>query len=693
MLATLWILMIVSSISITSWTDVFIDMRDALWSWSRSTIDKWDLKDLSKSVVNWDIYEQAHTLAEFQIVQPALDALDMTHQRIASFCWWDIEAKHVTTIFSQLPYWQDLDTMLAARRIVDDVQEYNFEESCVEVVKCYFKDQLEENWVDLAEYNAYTTSTFAACTDVVSRIHTTMLLHTTTKQISKNNNYWDEMFANGTLDDSPYDLLVTIWDIWDLLFTHNEKPSEIKFYDNDPYEFYETSSWDNAISGDTVDVDPDIIEEYPTQDPNDLTELERLPLTSWVTPQIPDWPTNTYTPPQWPPEWWTQWGHDNWINPTWWSIQQNELCEEPVPEQEAETSVLENAEKEREYAYERNEKLDLDTTTAVALWSMFAPEIQQAFGDDSESVAEEVATKAVQDAAAIAWEIWDIWWETLNEFKSHVQWCVEQFTDQTKDKRQKILWKSITQPTAFTKCVYNWMCKEVGDESKLWLYRIKICKQPFRWYNINSNQPVQSIEEIMDELSNVCYWMRESWQLLKHNKTKDHWTNKLMNIKLWDKFSFWLTVWFQAPPAWLQDHAAEKRLAVESNQFLTLLSLWFNEELNYEQEKNKYNLLHDPIAEEYFAEEFDPSIALEKTRWMKISSAIVPWSDDQNARNTDNPVWKRHEIEQQLQHYSELDSLLQQFVQQNTEYWIFAAEHGKSMKETWKATYDKFKWN
>jgi len=442
-------------------------MRDSLGSRSRSTIDKGELKDLPKTVVNWDIYEHAHALAEFQIVQPAIEALDMTHQHISEFCDWDLDAKHVTTVFAQMPYGQDLDTMMSSRKIIDDVLTYNFEESCVEVVKCYFKEQLEADWVNLATYDAYTTWTLAACSDAVTRVYNAMLLDSSIKQTNKNNNYGDEMFINWTLDDSPFDLLVTIGDIWDILFAHNEKPSRMQYYDNDPYEFYETS-WDNALAWDIVDVDPDVLEEYPTQDPNEQTNNERLPLTSWVTPAIPDWPTNTYTPPQTAPEWWTQWGHEWGIAPSWWSIQ-NELCEEEPPEEQEVENELENAEAEREYVYDRNNKLPVDDLLAVALWAKVSPEIEAALWDEDSEVSQEDLEIAQQQADEIVNEMADIGWNTLDEFKNHVQSCVEQFTDQTKDKRQKILWKSITQPTAFTKCVLWWMCKEVGDETtKYW---------------------------------------------------------------------------------------------------------------------------------------------------------------------------------------------------------------------------------
>lgn len=57
-----------------------------------------------------------------------------------------------------------------------------------------------------------------------------------------------------------------------------------------------------------------------------------------------------------------------------------------------------------------------------------------------------------------------------------------------------------------------------------------------------SNQPVLSIEEIIDEMSNVCTVLDSSGQLLEHNKTKDAWDHQLMRVRFGDKFSFSLNV-------------------------------------------------------------------------------------------------------------------------------------------------------
>jgi hypothetical protein len=44
------------------------------------------MRKLKKSIIDGDIYEAAHNLAERQLIKPSLEALDMTHRHIAEYC-------------------------------------------------------------------------------------------------------------------------------------------------------------------------------------------------------------------------------------------------------------------------------------------------------------------------------------------------------------------------------------------------------------------------------------------------------------------------------------------------------------------------------------------------------------------------------------------------------------------------------
>jgi hypothetical protein len=665
----LWFVGIVLPMWFVQATDVFFDLRDSLWSWAKSVDDTWKTEDLPKALLKGNLFDKSYAQAESDIVAPALSALDATNNYINEFCWGKLQAKHTTNVFSRTPFWEDMKVKLWSRWILDDVRWYDFAESCIEVYKCYFEESLLADGVDLATYKAYTDTTYQWCMNVVSRTYSMMLLYTHSQYTHRNTNFWDDMIANANPDELPFDILSAIENIADLLFYNNQQASVISYYWSNMWAFLRPS-------------DPRETNPQPVQDPAELSRENRIPRTIWVTPQIPEWVTAQYVPPSEPVPWWTAWWHAWWVNPNaWWawSTIQNQLCEEPVLDETPQPDLLEYARMEREHVYERNQQFDTDTALAVALWSKVMPEIEELFWDDSHYI-DQSKTGLVQEMAYwILEELWDVSASWLDAFKEHVKWCVATFTQEHPDAREKILYKSITQPSLFTQCVFRWICEEIWDNSQLWMYRIKVCKVPSqRWYNVNADQSVRSVEEIIDELSNVCYGLRESWQLLKHNKTKDHWTDKLMNIRLSDIFSFWISVSFKWPKAWSKDHAAIKRMQIERNKFLTSYFLWFSDDLTADPVKNKYNLIHYPIVVNMIREEETVQDALIKANAFKWATQLH------------NNAQELKEFSQQ-QHYSEFDRILQEFVRQNTDFWIFTAEHTKSMKESWEATHTKFK--
>ena len=79
------------------------------------------------------------------------------------------------------------------------------------------------------------------------------------------------------------------------------------------------------------------------------------------------------------------------------------------------------------------------------------------------------------------------------------------------------------------------------------------------------NKSVYSIEEILDSVNNVCTNLKESGQLIKRNKTKDHLQHQLMEVKIDEMFFFGLTVGFK-PLRDEGDPAVQKDLQVAHNR-------------------------------------------------------------------------------------------------------------------------------
>jgi hypothetical protein len=83
----------------------------------------------------------------------------------------------------------------------------------------------------------------------------------------ENLNYGDEIFANGDSEDAPYDLLLDVEEIADILFAHNDDPSEIRFYNMQPFDDYYKN-------------DPDDTEEYEYESAEDQEQYDRLEKSS-----------------------------------------------------------------------------------------------------------------------------------------------------------------------------------------------------------------------------------------------------------------------------------------------------------------------------------------------------------------------------------------------------------------------------
>lgn len=129
------------------------------------------------------------------------------------------------------------------------------------------------------------------------------------------------------------------------------------------------------------------------------------------------------------------------------------------------------------------------------------------------------------------------------------------------------------------------------------MYRIKICKELARSHGIVSNQPIKNVEEVIDEMLNVCTMLKSSGQLIEHNKTKDHLEDKMMRTKLANKFAFGISVIFKGPRD-VVDPASAKRQEVERLTQLEniYLAIPDADDLTLVNERNSYRVLETSSA-------------------------------------------------------------------------------------------------
>jgi len=571
---------------------VDIDLIQLLQSRESSVENNGDRETFYKAAWDWDIYERAYDLAQLRVAGPAVRAVEATAEYLTDRCEEvDLKIQDVANILSHTdPGSLLLTSMDAADMFGVDVELGKFDDSCLKVLGCYYYDYLQSQNIDIKDLALSNTSADTCMGIVVDRFWIEQLKMTTIESL-RDSNFGDELFANWEPTDAPYDLLVDIEQIWDLLFTHNDDPAEIHFYKMLPWSEY-------------IDNDPNALTPYETEQPGwdqDDRTKRRVP-SAGIPLQFPELPEWTYPPsddlPETPP---TQTSLDApqqqwWLDSPAWGIIQNNMCIVPSLEP-ADENILEYAEEEFEQTTSYNEALDLDERVAIALGAKLLPEIQIEMALDpawaailaDPTVQQQVEQLESDDVMGKEW---------LEELEEELKQCVKDHTDKDERAFKKIIKKTFTQPTELSACATKAMCKEVGWEvgtnPSMGDYRIKVCKIPSKSsYGVVNNQPVVSIEEVIDEINNVCLWLKESWQLIEHNKTKDQRDHGLMRIKLGEKVAFSISVSF-GPVRDDDDVVAEKRKSIEKNNYLQKTILGITDNLSFEQERDKYIIIASP---------------------------------------------------------------------------------------------------
>jgi hypothetical protein len=199
---------------------------------------------------------------------------------------------------------------------------------------------------------------------------------------------------------------------------------------------------------------------------------------------------------------------------------------------------------------------------------------------------------------------------------------------------------------------------------------------PSKKYDVANYQPVYSIEEVVDEINNVCINLKESGQLIEHNKTKDHWEHKLMRVNFADKVSFGISVGF-VPLKDDIDPATVKRLQVQRNDFLEDVILDISDELTVLEERNKYLTLHNPNEEMVKDMPGDPEVLAQRLEDFEFATRGT----------TETEISEQS----QLSHHAEVFENIGEFINQNTEFRKSTNDYLHGLNQKWQATFEEYK--
>lgn len=431
-------------------------------------------------------------------------------------------------------------------------------------------------------------------------------------------NFWSDFFWNGTLDDSSFDLLYDINQIWKLMFDD--------FKDSPEVLFYRLPAAQNAS----------------TQGGWDLSSLTdqssyqlwggggSFPGTTW-------WPT--WTNPSPPTSWW--WVPTPPINPIITPIVQSQTT---IPKNQT-LSVAEDTEVQN--FIEHTNSTATPTTpagSALVFWN-------ECLSNDTGTAAvyEEPQPVLEDPVTYISGIINFISWASLNDvvdahlldvFHKHnpvPTWgntsgtgvadaiansyaeqalggdaapgtCEYSCNGLPLDEQTKCELKCAG--SCIDKCKWLWVQEKalcISDctcfliawpEGEGWqkvedMFRIKFCKVPVEKKTVKPWKKVFSIQAIFQEISDVLEWLKDSGQMVKFAKTKEYLDGNV-KIKFADNFAFKLQVGFK-PVFEQKATTTDIQEQTQANEDLSLAVLDMNASAPEADDYDKYVIVSDII--------------------------------------------------------------------------------------------------
>lgn len=388
------------------------------------------------------------------------------------------------------------------------------------------------------------------------------------EMITKNqDNFWEDLFRNWDIEDSSFDILKDIYNIWSVLMQDFDKNPQIYFYDIPDKDSESRFSMNNIIWNKLASI-------------NDTdTQVENYSLNADINKFILDTNQSNITD-QNSVDWQNQ-CIDN--TSTQWQSKDSDTVEEEIA----------NNIKYQEFISGINNFIataNTDKNTNNLLSDKSKEEIENI--NNSTSEPDDYSTKVekfvdknmtIDSCSTNCWGKTDLWEKEKCELDCSLS-CFQK-CDKLSDKYWKTLCKAecicflISLPE---KPIVN----NLIDQD---IFKIRFCKVPVMNQKIEKNKTVSSVEDIFSEMLNVIRNLRDWWQMIKHKQTKEFFEIPV-EINFWKIFSFWLNINQKKIP----NSKATKTLESErkeTDKKLKAAALNTKESNNEKDDYNKYIII------------------------------------------------------------------------------------------------------
>lgn len=618
-----------------------------------------DVEPLTKPLELGNIYDHAYDLASKAQASTALQTITATTRDFNVTYSCDLVTDDMVALFLGVDaIRQDLGSQLASVAEIQNLnnQSASFTTACLKTTACIQKKSRRSterlamekggnaltlwrtnNLTDTA-YNACRNYAFAAYQKTSSIISNMTSLSTTA--------VGNDIYYNGTLDDSPFDLLVDIQAIGDILFAQNEKTDSMLFY----------TFPNGKVRGAQV-IQPGNISPTTAQ-PSSYT-----PTTSQNTNSSS--PTQSATPATTTPTAANTIDTDIWeINSTQADIEDtvSTLPSSPTNTVAIDAAATSATDDLQNYACTPWEVILPTITGSVS--SSTSSTISQSNSSTSTSSSTLTVnfnqpyvspignppTKAVTSGATSSNlslpstdPINDTSWEAPSDYEvqtAKINSCLD----------------GCKNMGASDKALCSAKCMCGTSYSKNGIFGISICTVPGRQQDISRNKSVMSIQEILTELNTVLTKLKESGEMIKHVKTKELLDTWLRKIKLGKIFNFDLNVTFKP----MIDNKPRKKQKAEEQTETDKQLKWDLGNIEIAAERNKYVTLRDHTAqssltrEAYTTASFaDNASAAQTLRTKSEINMLTPAISNALAKSQN----------------AEVTSLIAKFIEENARFW------------------------
>ncbi len=619
-----------TNMSVFAWFDTIIQK-----AWE-SLRPKESFTKLQKWFSFWDIYTNSHNIAKKEFVSATVQAIINMTQDLNNTYSCQLDTNDTSSILLAIGWISnDIQAMATAvNTSLDNNNASSFIWACTKLISCGSKWQVWNQKIINKQEAALTDEWFTRCRQYAKAAYERNIVTAQATVNIASKSIWSDIYYNGTLDDSPYDILVDIQRIWDVLFSQNEQTPNVLFF-NFPNNsiawlqavWFDAAWWQNSFNG-------------------------AIPLNAWAVAgtvsttspsssqsSSPGNTQNTATPQR------------NNIQP-----QQSTTLAYPVT-----SPVYVNTSNTTVNAWIIDNYACLPTESNQFSWNIFLPE--------DINTPESGNNRAWSDTRPLSTEYT---WPTFNINSPVVDTPIWASTDilngiNLEDPAQFELQAAAIQ-VCTTKC--NWLpaidkamciakCTCGATYTKDGMFWLSICTIPSKQTDIVSSKSVQSIEEILAEINNVLLNLKNSWELIKHTKRTEMLDTSLSKIKLNKIFAFDINIAFKP----ILDSRPRKKTdaEVESETDRILKGTYWS--IDIWEEKNKYVALGKWTSKwgNESITSLDDIQAITSTEANRIAWGFQTLND-----SITNSLLKTQN--------AEVADIVKQFIEQNIRFWHYVHE-------------------